>query len=1230
MNRTRSRANDSRSAASTFARPAVLALAAVLLTAGLAALSAPAAASHEGSAIVVDDDGDADFASLQAAVDHAAAGDTIEVEAGTYAETVTVDKPVEIVGTDRSSTILDGDGAADPTLAIAADGVSLTELTIQNPDGSTAPLVAVEGDAVLDFNRIDGTVATAEGIDADLRLNDWGLDTSDAVEDQLTGAGTALFSPFLLDDGTAEPGLPVLVGDAHHSQTESNCIDPDRETTTGGYDADGDGLGDTRWIDKDGDGDEECVFATIQAAVDFAHPDVTVAIPASDGGTLTPNTYDGPATVDRNNCADDTIDCNGNGDDTDETEAERLTGLRICSTSPDPQFEPGEPVLEDPCAANTEQTVVDAEGEEAFTVQVEAEDVTIQGLTIQNSGLSGFGGGIKAREAPGFTLQGSVLEGNVFEDESPAENQRGVQLHPDAGEGYQIGGPDAEDANTFSRWDHAGVAADANAPGTIEGNTFTEITRSAIKAGTDASPTIVENTFETNGLRAISLSGTQDAVVRDNAITLHLLETTDVDGEGSGVWVHDGAQDTLIEANDFEGQDAAAVEVSACGEATCAAETQPDGLRLRENQLNLTNAEALIVNADVEELTVDARLNDWSVYDHELVAQRATDDGSDNVLKLVPFLLPDGSPDPALPIVADTGETYVGVQEAVDAAGPEGTVLLPGSSGVDATPYVESVTIPHEGLRLCAAPGGDACRVANDQVAVQGRATDEPAIRVTADEATVAGLGLEGSTLDTSASAGLLVGDTAKNARVQNVAADGLGTGIQVDGDDAEITANTLTANDVGIAVTGTDVATADNELTANTLAVELDEARRATLANDRVNTGETGGVELAAGEAGVQPTDVTVNNTRLETTTVPLALTSGTQGLTVEATCNDWGAYHRAAIEERILDEGQDNTVEFQPWQGPNPDVTLDNGCLVEPVSSFTYEPEEPTRLDEVQFNDTSRPGSAPIVFHEWDFGDGDTSRMANPTHSYDELGSFEVELTVEDAEGMRSTTTRTVTVGNLAPALEAPIAVESAHEQDLSVNVSASSEEGDAVELSASGTPLEEGATFSVEDQGTAAPVGTLAWTDIDARDRGTYVLEVTARDEHGAETTDQVEITVTDDGPVIEPVPDPTTRLGHEVTFTANATDANGDPVELTASNVPSNATFTVENQTTAEPTATFAWTPTEDSQVGEHNITLAAEAEGLTDTQMVTVTVGEENQPPAIAIERGGSPVGDTVT
>ena len=51
----------------------------------------------------------------------------------------------------------------------------------------------------------------------------------------------------------------------------------------------------------------------------------------------------------------------------------------------------------------------------------------------------------------------------------------------------------------------------------------------------------------------------------------------------------------------------------------------------------------------------------------------------------------------------------------------------------------------------------------------------------------------------------------------------------------------------------------------------------------------------------------------------------------------------------------------------------------------------------------------------YAWTFGDGNTSTEANPTHTYTTGGTYTVELTVTDQDGLASATATTqVTVGN------------------------------------------------------------------------------------------------------------------------------------------------------------------------------------------------------------------------
>jgi len=64
----------------------------------------------------------------------------------------------------------------------------------------------------------------------------------------------------------------------------------------------------------------------------------------------------------------------------------------------------------------------------------------------------------------------------------------------------------------------------------------------------------------------------------------------------------------------------------------------------------------------------------------------------------------------------------------------------------------------------------------------------------------------------------------------------------------------------------------------------------------------------------------------------------------------------------------------------------------------------------NEVAFLDTS--DGVNIVSWEWDFGDGTTSTEQNPTHSYEEAGSYQVKLTITDSNDYSDTVTKFVNI--------------------------------------------------------------------------------------------------------------------------------------------------------------------------------------------------------------------------
>jgi parallel beta-helix repeat protein len=80
---------------------------------------------------IVDDDGPADFSSIQEAINAASSGDTIYVKNGTYYENVEVNKTVLLIGESKENTIVDGGGNA-AVIYVEKDNVLVTGFTVRN------------------------------------------------------------------------------------------------------------------------------------------------------------------------------------------------------------------------------------------------------------------------------------------------------------------------------------------------------------------------------------------------------------------------------------------------------------------------------------------------------------------------------------------------------------------------------------------------------------------------------------------------------------------------------------------------------------------------------------------------------------------------------------------------------------------------------------------------------------------------------------------------------------------------------------------------------------------------------------------------------------------------------------------------------------------------------------------------------------------------------------------
>jgi len=88
----------------------------------------------EPRTLIVDDDGPADYHTIQEAIDNSYEGDTIFVRSGLYSEHISVPWAVDlrICGEDRSSTIIDGNWSGAIVTILGGSNVTFAHFTVRN------------------------------------------------------------------------------------------------------------------------------------------------------------------------------------------------------------------------------------------------------------------------------------------------------------------------------------------------------------------------------------------------------------------------------------------------------------------------------------------------------------------------------------------------------------------------------------------------------------------------------------------------------------------------------------------------------------------------------------------------------------------------------------------------------------------------------------------------------------------------------------------------------------------------------------------------------------------------------------------------------------------------------------------------------------------------------------------------------------------------------------------
>lgn len=184
-----------------------------------------------------------------------------------------------------------------------------------------------------------------------------------------------------------------------------------------------------------------------------------------------------------------------------------------------------------------------------------------------------------------------------------------------------------------------------------------------------------------------------------------------------------------------------------------------------------------------------------------------------------------------------------------------------------------------------------------------------------------------------------------------------------------------------------------------------------------------------------------------------------------------------------------------------------------------------------------------------------------------------------------------------NRAPVLESIGNWDINETQNLVINLIATDMDGDAL-------------TYY-----TDAPFGTLtgnvfSWTPT-YEDAGTYTFEFSVTDgKHTDSKLTTITVNNVDRAPVLELIGNKEIYENSLLEFTILANDPDGDAVTYSVADLPAGATFDSS-------TRTFSWIPSLDA-AGNYQVIFIAEANGLNDSETITITVGDIGAAPELNV------------